>query len=102
MRQNDEPEREHLGVTNERDSKMALETGVGGWDLKTLSQQGLWRLWLGKADEGRGVSARIRFSNSTAGHHSDAGLTGIRSRRVQAHDRSSHSIQSRSKNAFAT
>ena len=37
---------------------------------KTLSQLGLRLLWLGKADEGRGVSADP--SALPAGHHSDA------------------------------
>ena len=49
---------------------MVLEAGVGGWDQKTLSQLGLRLLWLGKADEGRGVSADP--SALPAGHHSDA------------------------------
>mgnify|MGYP003551353752 CR=1 FL=1 len=51
-------------------SKMVLESGEGGWDQKTLSQLGLRLLWLGKADEGRGVSADP--SALPAGHHSDA------------------------------
>ena len=49
---------------------MVLESGEGGWDQKTLSQLGLRLLWLGKADEGRGVSADP--SALPAGHHSDA------------------------------
>ena len=60
MRQNDEPDREHLGVTSEQQDDPG-GSGVGGWDR---------RLWLGKADEGRGVSARsVSFP---ASHHSDA------------------------------
>ena len=41
---------------NERDYKVILEAGEGGWDQKTLSQRGLRLLWLGKAGEGQGVS----------------------------------------------
>ena len=71
VRQNDEPDRDHLGVTSERDIQGDPGSpGVGGWDQKTLSQLGLRLLWLGKADEGRGVSADP--SALPAGHHSDA------------------------------
>ena len=69
MRQNDEPDREHLGVTSDQQDGPG-GAGVGGWDQKTLSQLGLRLLWLGKADEGRGVSADP--SALPAGHHSDA------------------------------
>ena len=58
VRQNDEPDRDHLGVTSECDDKVILEAlvWVGGWDQKTLSQRGLRLLWLGKAGEGQGAS----------------------------------------------
>ena len=57
VRQNDEPDRDHLGVTSERDIQGDPGSpGVGGWDQKTLSQRGLRLLWLGKAGEGQGVS----------------------------------------------
>ena len=34
LRQNDEPHQDHFGVTNERDYRVILEAGEGGWDKK--------------------------------------------------------------------
>ena len=55
-RQSDEPDRDQLGVsTKERNCKMILDSG---WDQKTLSHRGLWRLGLGKAGERTMLSER--------------------------------------------